>query len=435
MLLRSTLAALLASTALHAQATATPFDPPRRTELATTVVDVPLFRRGDFYFVNVHINGRPFVFTVETGASFHGIGPHVAQALSLPVDTVPGPAGPGGAPAQYARIDSLRMGGATLVDFRARVSPTFDGGDFVGDGIISLAAYRQLLATLDFPNRRLRLERGELPPPNGRDVVPILGDDRGGRVDIPFEIGGVTIPMVVDTRSFIWFIVPDSLESRIQLAAPARPTGEARGPAMGTFQLRGARASNDLRIGNVTVQKPAIEFRNRPGAVLGMPFLEQVVMTIDQAQGRVRIVRPGGTPITVPALRWELYGAPTPESAEREVRALDSVWARNYATHDTATALKLMADDFRMTAVTGPRKDRAAEMRDIRPTPGLRMNYFRTSGVTVTLNRLTATVTGLAEWAFDMNGRTATMSRAYTAVYRRGGPFGWELMELTMRAP
>src|SRR5215212_5968983 len=57
---------------------------------------------------------------------------------------------------------------------------------------------------------------------------------------------------------------------------------------------------------------------------------------------------------------------------------LDSIWARNYAVHDTATAARLMADDFYMTSANGSVKNKAAEMRDIRPAAGLRMDYFRT---------------------------------------------------------
>jgi ketosteroid isomerase-like protein len=123
----------------------------------------------------------------------------------------------------------------------------------------------------------------------------------------------------------------------------------------------------------------------------------------------------------------------TQAPTEASVRAVDSAWARNYATNDTATALRLMSDDFFMVSSNGSVKDKTAEMRDIRATPGLRMNYFRTSNVTVRMHATSAVVDGTVEWSYVQNGQTATSSRFYTAVYSRGGPLGWRLVVLNMR--
>ena len=120
----------------------------------------------------------------------------------------------------------------------------------------------------------------------------------------------------------------------------------------------------------------------------------------------------------------------------RAVLALDSVWARNYATHDTATAAKLMADDFFMVSTNGTStKDRAMEMADIRPSPGMTVSYFRTEQPRAHVYGSTAVVSGTASWAFEMNGRTSTARRRYIAVYARGGPLGWRLVELHMAPP
>lgn len=108
----------------------------------------------------------------------------------------------------------------------------------------------------------------------------------------------------------------------------------------------------------------------------------------------------------------------------------DSVWAHNYVVHDTTAALRLMADDFFMTSGNGRTKDREVELRDIRPQAGLVMQYFRTEEVRAREYGSAGVVTGLASWAFEMNGRTDTTRRRYTAVYTRGGYFGWELVAL-----
>lgn len=112
----------------------------------------------------------------------------------------------------------------------------------------------------------------------------------------------------------------------------------------------------------------------------------------------------------------------------------DSIWARNYAVHDTAAALRLMSDDFFMTTTNGSVKDRTAELGDIRPQPGMRMDYFRTEDVRTREYGAAGVVTGTASWSYQMNGQTSTTRRRYTAVYSRGGPLGWQLVTLHMGA-
>jgi len=111
---------------------------------------------------------------------------------------------------------------------------------------------------------------------------------------------------------------------------------------------------------------------------------------------------------------------------------VDSAWARSYATNDTATAIQLFSDEFFMTATNGAIKNKAGELADVRPTPGLKMNYFRTEQVRTRTHGTTGVVTGIADWEFEMNGNTSKLRRRYTAVYVRGGPLGWQMVTLHM---
>jgi hypothetical protein len=247
------------------------------------------------------MNGRPFRFTVETGAGFFGISPRAAKALGLRVDSIEIMSG---SRSPVARIDSLNVGGATLHGLTARLMPLFDNTDF--DGIVSPSILRELLTTIDFGASRLLLERGALPAPNDRDIFAIPGRDRAGRIDMPFEMEGFSGAAVLDSRSFIWIIANDSVAGAMRLEAPPRAYGNAWGPSMGTFQLSGARATGDLRFGQFGVKKPAITFRNRSGLVVGVPFMEQFVITIDQKNKRIRFARTDGSQFaTVPQQEWE----------------------------------------------------------------------------------------------------------------------------------
>jgi len=132
-----------------------------------------------------------------------------------------------------------------------------------------------------------------------------------------------------------------------------------------------------------------------------------------------------------PAQAQTIRGAPDDSAA---VLAIDSIWAHNYAVHDTATAARLMADDFYMTS-PGHVKNKSAEMKDIRPVPGLRMDYFRTEEPIVRVHGCTAVVSGTAAWQFEMNGKVEQYRRRYSAVYVKGGPLGWQLAELQIFSP
>ena len=114
------------------------------------------------------------------------------------------------------------------------------------------------------------------------------------------------------------------------------------------------------------------------------------------------------------------------------VRALDSLWARMYATHDTAVALRLYADDLLFTGGNGSRKTKQQELADVRPAAGLVMDYFRTTPDSIVVRGDTATVTGRAEWRFTMNGNAREVRRSYTHTYVRGGELGWRIVAVNM---
>jgi ketosteroid isomerase-like protein len=127
----------------------------------------------------------------------------------------------------------------------------------------------------------------------------------------------------------------------------------------------------------------------------------------------------------------ELWG----QEAADSVRSLDRAWARAYATHDTVLANQLFAADLVVTSSSGQLKNKAGELEDVRPAPGLVMEFFRTDQVEVRLRKATAVLTGIAEWAFTSNGKRSELRRRYTAVYVRGGPLGWEILALQLGPP
>jgi ketosteroid isomerase-like protein len=118
---------------------------------------------------------------------------------------------------------------------------------------------------------------------------------------------------------------------------------------------------------------------------------------------------------------------------EAAVRKLDSLWSRMYATHDTASALQLYAESLVFIGSGGQHKTRADELGDVRPSGGLRMEYFRSTPAAVRTFERVSIVQGTAEWSFSMGGGSPRkVERPYSAIYRRGGPLGWTIVAMQM---
>jgi Domain of unknown function (DUF4440) len=130
--------------------------------------------------------------------------------------------------------------------------------------------------------------------------------------------------------------------------------------------------------------------------------------------------------------------APQPaaqDAAVAAIRHLDSLWAQIYARQDTVLALRLYADSLVFTGANGARKTREQELADVRPQPGLVMEYFRTTPTDIRVEAGSGHVSGVAEWRFQWGGQIREISRRYSARYTKGGPLGWQIVSVQMRAP
>jgi predicted aspartyl protease len=61
--------------------------------------------------------------------------------------------------------------------------------------------------------------------------------------------------------------------------------------------------SDDLKIGHHTIKDPIVIVTGKGEPMLGSQYLKQFIVTIDQRNRRIRFMRPGGQPLTVPSFR------------------------------------------------------------------------------------------------------------------------------------
>jgi Aspartyl protease len=279
--------------------------PPREVVIPGTV-EVPFLDASSEDprpIVEAMVNGTgPHRFRVETGARLVGITRQLAGTLGLvPVG------GPSDLPDYMA--DSISLGAATFKGVRLVTLP-LRAGDIAG--VLGLPLFEDLLLTLDYPGRRLRLARESLPPPNGRDVVAL--SRAGDFWNLPITLGGVPASGLLDTQSSGAVGIPPALAEKLTFDGGLRTIGKARG-AFGEVAVKGGRLAGEMVIGGYRFPHPFVSVRALPPPfpqqpIIGSKVLQHFVISLDQRHERLRLTHAG----TVIQLAEPQASAPRPSA-------------------------------------------------------------------------------------------------------------------------
>ncbi|MEO6326663.1 MAG: hypothetical protein ABIT01_01930, partial [Thermoanaerobaculia bacterium] len=181
----------------------------------------------------------------------------------------------------------------------ALVDPFFEGID--ADGVLGLNAYRELIATIDYPASRFRLEQGALPPADGKSV---LAYRRAGHEEftVSVSVAGKTMPAVLDTGASRALLIPRSAEGSFPYREPLVASREiASGPQVGSYHPREGILNGSLRLGAFEFPDPPITLNQASTVLIGSAILEKFVISLDQKHRRVRLQRIDPSPIVLPS--------------------------------------------------------------------------------------------------------------------------------------
>ena len=279
---------------------------------SATTVPLTLLH-GSRAAVQVMINGRgPYLFAIETGAPLVLISSKLADELALPVAAdAPMVHSPNGS-ITMRRVDSLRIGATVLHAVNVASGPQLIDGV---DGLLGLPAFRELLLTIDYPGRTVRLESGTLPEPNGRDIFPTVAI--GPFFGVEIGIAGHSYPAVLDTQSGSALSVNPTIGEILPWDAPLAVTGMAAVGGRSPVIVRSGRLAGDVTLGSYTIKRPIINVHATPPGLpqetnIGSRFLMNFAVTLDQRSKRVRLTRADRTvPAAPPAYS---IGLRTPRS-------------------------------------------------------------------------------------------------------------------------
>jgi hypothetical protein len=259
-------------------------------------IEIPLRLDGGIPAIEVMVNGQgPFVFGIDTGAQGGSrIDSSLVEKLKLKSSgQVQATDGSGRNPqvAEIVKLDSVTIGDLRFTNVEAG-SRNFKNSPrpIKVDGILGLGTFSEYLVTLDFPAKLLRFERGELPKPDGAEILDYKSE-RGIPV-VELTVGSTKIDAHLDSGNGIGeFVLPTALVEKLTPASEPKVVGRARS-ASGEMEIKQVQIKETVRLGRhefpgATITFPAL------GDVgnIGAKVLTQFALTFDQQHHRVRLTR------------------------------------------------------------------------------------------------------------------------------------------------
>ena len=158
------------------------------------------------------------------------------------------------------------------------------------DGILGLDAFAEYLVALDFPAKKLRLDKGELPKSDGAEVLDYK--NKAGIAIVELSVGDKKIEAHLDTGNGIGaFVFPTAFAEKLTFAGEPRVVGRARS-ATGEMEIKQVQLKDVIKLGrhefpDATIVYPALgDIGN-----VGLKTLSQFVITFDQKNERVRLTK------------------------------------------------------------------------------------------------------------------------------------------------
>lgn len=246
--------------------------------------------------VDVYVGDRgPYRFLIDTGAAgIARIDVSLAKQLALSQHDQVSASDAGAASKTLAtvKVPMLRVGPLSFHDV---IVPSRDynaGADYLEPiaGIVGFDAFRDVLLTLDFAHGVVRIETGSLPPVDGRAILGYRLVE--GQPMIPFWIGPRRFEALFDTGDSRALDFPSRWLRNLRLASYPRVIGTSSSVS-GDVPLREVAIHDPVRIGTHRISEPVLTFADEfTEANIGATLLQDLVITIDQRNQRIRLVRP-----------------------------------------------------------------------------------------------------------------------------------------------
>jgi hypothetical protein len=230
----------------------------------TAVTELPMLFRGPMPAIEVKVNGKgPFLFAIDTGASGAGrVDSSLVEKLALPeTGEVRGSDGSGANPRsmRLIQVDSLSVGdlefrNLTLASRNYNVSPALPHID----GILGLGLFSDYLLTLDYATKRVRIAEGQLPAPDGAEILSY--ESRNGIPVVELQVSGAKASAHIDTGNTVGaFMLPGAMAEKLDFSSPPVAVGKAR-TVSSEIEIKQGRLKGSIRLGRFEFPEPNVTY-------------------------------------------------------------------------------------------------------------------------------------------------------------------------------
>ncbi|MBK7872543.1 MAG: retropepsin-like domain-containing protein [Saprospiraceae bacterium] len=255
-------------------------------------IEIPFKLDVNRLIVKGKINGKgEFSFIFDTGAQGVVLSDSLSDALDLKGEgfsAIGSPNNPNAIQAKNIDIPLFTINGfesrneeAVAVDFKK----VFHGSRH--DGIFGLSTFKGHLVTINYPESKLIITKGELNE-NDPDIIKI---DLSRILALSGKLNEKEIPIHFDSGSPSFITLP--IEWKPDLLLKSEPVLFAKGKtASGEVELYKATLSGKIEIGNIIIIDPDILLKTGgfPAANFGYEFLKNYLLTIDMVNERLRMM-------------------------------------------------------------------------------------------------------------------------------------------------
>jgi len=272
---------------------------PNRIEWKKFATQVPFDIVGDQPAVLARVNGAIYRLAIDTGETGVVIDDDLVLELRLPAAGEKQPASrrePGGRIPSAVRLESVEVGGVVFEDLEVVVQDLDRAarGRRRFDGVLGMSFFANCLLIVDYPQQSLLLKQNPLGEPDGQNVFEFKVKD--GRALLPVSFGDVSVDLVVNTAALGGFVLPVSLQDKIQLVAEPEAESDDTGDNEKASGDKGSFAGV-VELGQHTLVEPPIRFY-KDRAAIGQAVLHYFAIAIDQRNRRIRLARTETTPLT-----------------------------------------------------------------------------------------------------------------------------------------
>ncbi len=262
---------------------------------------IPFRLINNHIYAAVRVNGKgPFMFIFDTGG-VNLVTPPVAKELGLTVSGAmqANGAGKGHMQASLTKVDSVRIGAATIKSQPFIVLPLNAMSDVEGveeTGMIGFETFRRFVTRIDYGRHLLELIRpSAFNPADAGTPIPIRFN--GNTIEVDARYDGISGNFTVDTGNRgsldldTPFVAKYALRAKAQSGVETATGWGIGGPTFG-FVMRGA----PLQIGSITIAHPIVTLStDKSGAMadptvagnIGAGILKRFIVTLDYAHARM----------------------------------------------------------------------------------------------------------------------------------------------------